>query len=143
MVARRRGRIINMSTSISLSAPYYSAYMAAKVGLTRLSECLALEVREYSISVFSIAPGAVRTAMAEEVIASPWDRTMEEAIGIDSEQRWLTPVELSGQLCVTLASGEADALSGRHIDVRQDIAALVQQAEQIVDEDRYALRVRM
>jgi NAD(P)-dependent dehydrogenase (short-subunit alcohol dehydrogenase family) len=143
MTARRRGRIINMSTNVSYPAPYYTAYMASKVALTRLSECLALETAEYGIRVFSIAPGGVHTAMADEAMASPWNTKMEHQFGMDPATRWATPAALSGQLCVSLASGQGDGLSGRHIDVRHDVAELAAQAEQITQEDRLALRVRL
>jgi NAD(P)-dependent dehydrogenase (short-subunit alcohol dehydrogenase family) len=142
MVERRRGRIINVSSSVSYPAPYYTAYMSAKVALTRLTESLAMETREFGIAIFSISPGGVNTGMAEETRASSWNSKMEAMLGINGEQRWTTPVELSGTLCVALASGVADALSGRHFDVRQDVAALAAEADAVLNEDRFALRIR-
>ena len=117
--------------------------MCAKVGLTRLAECLAREVKEFGVSVFAIAPGGVRTAMAEEITASPWNRKMEEQFGMDPELRWTTSPQRAAQLCVVLASGKADGLSGRHLDVRQDVTKLAEQAAQIAKDDLYSLRVRV
>jgi hypothetical protein len=43
---------------------------------------------------------------------------------------------------VALATGRADALSGRVLSVRDDLEDLVQRADDIRRDDRYALRLR-
>ena len=42
---------------------------------------------------------------------------------------------------VFLAGGEGDALSGRWLDARQDLAALASRAEAIIADDLYQLRL--
>ena len=41
-----------------------------------------------------------------------------------------------------LASGQADVLSGRYIDIDDDLDALVQQADAIQRDDLYTLRLQ-
>src|SRR5262245_66549456 len=55
MVARRRGRIVNVS-SASILGPIraHSAYPVSKTALTRLTEHLAEDTREYGVAVFAI-----------------------------------------------------------------------------------------
>ena len=143
MIRRGGGRIINMSTAVGgRGIPYYSGYAAAKTGLTYLTECLAVETAEHGIAVFSVHPGGVDTDMAAATRASAWNRKTEDYLGIDPATRWTTPAERIARLCVALASGRADSLTGRHLTVRQDLDALVQQTDQIVEGDLYVLRLR-
>jgi NAD(P)-dependent dehydrogenase (short-subunit alcohol dehydrogenase family) len=124
MLQRRRGRIINVVTGMVPMA-YFSAYLSSKTALVRLTECVALEVKPYGVSVFSMRPGTVRTAMAEHVLTSdegqkwlPWFRRIFDE-GRD------VPVERPARLAVTLASGKADALTGRYLSPSDDLDLLL------------------
>jgi NAD(P)-dependent dehydrogenase (short-subunit alcohol dehydrogenase family) len=100
MVARRRGRILNVaSLGGTITVPYASAYLTAKTALVRLSEVLALETQEYGIGVFALAPGAVHTTMVDELVRSPWALKLDPTMG-DFERRWPTPPEQPAALCV-------------------------------------------
>jgi NAD(P)-dependent dehydrogenase (short-subunit alcohol dehydrogenase family) len=142
MIARRQGRIINVASGAALGPiPYGQIYCVSKAALARLSECMAVDVREFGISVFTIDPGSVRTDMTEYLITSeegrkyvPWYRDMILA-GHD------VPAELSARLVTMLASGKADALSGRFISVHDDFEQMLAQADQIAQDDLYALRL--
>ena len=73
MMARRRGRIINVS---SLAASYRDSLWLRlceqQTAMIRLSETMALETKSAMVfSVFTIHPGLVRTAMAEMASESP------------------------------------------------------------------------
>lgn len=59
-VERRRGSIINVSTSIAAfrSGGFRSAYIAAKGGVISFTESLATEWAPYQVRVNSIAPGS-------------------------------------------------------------------------------------
>jgi NAD(P)-dependent dehydrogenase (short-subunit alcohol dehydrogenase family) len=142
MLARRRGRIVNVASGAGTQAiPYLSAYVTSKAGLIRLTENLAAEVKDAGIRVFAIQPGTVRTAMAESLLNSeearrwlPWFSQLFEG-GQD------LPPELAGALVVRLASGQADALSGRFLAVEWDIDRFVHRADGLVGTDALTLRL--
>lgn len=69
MMARRQGRIINISSVTGLKAiDGQAAYCAAKHGLNGLTKSLALELRPYNIAVHAICPGGVDTQMSREAM---------------------------------------------------------------------------
>lgn len=116
MVERRRGRIVNVSSGAGTRGiPYMSAYVASKAALTRFTEALAGELRPHGVSVFAIQPGTVRTAMAEQLMASeagarwlPWFKQIFDEGRDDSPRQAV-------DLVLRLASGAADHLSGRFL----------------------------
>jgi NAD(P)-dependent dehydrogenase (short-subunit alcohol dehydrogenase family) len=62
MIARRRGRIINIASTASLQGYLgQSAYCASKHGLLGFARCLALELRPHNIHVHTLCPGGVAT----------------------------------------------------------------------------------
>jgi len=143
MVERRRGRIINVSTSAAtVAVAHMGAYVIAKTGLIRFTENLAAELLDSGVRVFTVSPGTVRTAMTEHVLESeagkkwlPWFRKLFDR-GRD------VPAEKAAQLVVQLASGRADALSGRFIDVSDDLAKFLERLDEVKRDDLYTLRVR-
>ncbi len=143
MIERRHGRIINLSTgAATVAVAYMGAYVVAKTALTRFTENLAAELINSGVSVFAIDPGTVRTAMTEQVLESeagkkwlPWFRELFDR-GRD------VPAEKAAQLVVQLASGRADALSGRFIDVSDDLAKLLERLDEVKRDNLYTLCVR-
>jgi NAD(P)-dependent dehydrogenase (short-subunit alcohol dehydrogenase family) len=143
MVARRRGRIVNVASGAGTQAiPYLSAYVVGKTALIRLTEVLAAEVGEHGVSAFAIEPGTVRTAMAESALDSetgrrwiPWFKTIFEE-GLD------VPPERAAWLVLLLASGRADVLSGRFLTIADDLPGLIEQAEGGQLSDLQTLRLR-
>ena len=84
MIARRSGRIINISSVAGLKPIVdQSAYCASKYGLNGLTQELALELREYGIRVHAICPGGVDTQLAREAMP---DRDKTD---------WLTPEDIA------------------------------------------------
>lgn len=135
MIARRSGRIVNVASGAGVFAiPDMSAYVAGKTALVRLSEQLALEAAPYGVKVFPIRPGVVRTAMAEEGRQRiPFvQKVLDEGLDV-------TP-QVVADLVLYLASGKADALSGRLFYVNDDVEAMVRQAERVKREELYLLR---
>lgn len=143
MVERRRGRIINVASGAALTpVAYASAYAVSKAAMLRLTECIAREGKDYGIVAFAIDPGSVRTAMTEYLIESeegqtyvPWYRKFILGGGD-------VPAELSANLVTLLASGKAASLSGRFIQVSDNVDQLTRYAEQIEKDDLYTLRLR-
>jgi len=130
MIDRGRGRIVNTGSGASyLPGSTSTAYAASKAALGRFGETLAKQLTPYGIPVFTISPGLVRTEMTEGSFGddAPW-----------------TPPELAPRLVVELASGRLDALSGRYIHAEhdQDLEALARRADEIVENDLNAIRLR-
>ena len=123
MVERRKGCIINLISGASLAAiPYGAAYVVAKTAVLRLTECIAAEAEEHGVRVFAVNPGVVRTAMADYLVDSPEGQRWHGWF----RDRWeqARPAVDTARLCVALACGSNDALSGRYVSVDDDIASL-------------------
>jgi NAD(P)-dependent dehydrogenase (short-subunit alcohol dehydrogenase family) len=142
MLARGRGRIINVASGAGTQAiPHLSAYVTSKAALIRLTENLAAEVREAGVSVFAIQPGTVRTAMAEAVLSSEEARRWLPWFAEMFAQGQALPPEEAGRLVVFLASGRADALSGRFLAVGWDNEGLARRGAEIAGTDALTLRL--
>jgi short-subunit dehydrogenase len=62
MIARRRGAIVNVSSTASFQpVPYTSVYSASKAFVTSFSMSLAEELRPYGIKVVTLCPGGTQT----------------------------------------------------------------------------------
>ena len=143
MIARRRGRIINVASGAGLQAtPYGSAYVTSKTALIRLSETMALETREFGIAVFAIDPGLVRTAMSEYLAYSEAGQQWIPLFARGFEDGRDVPPEHAAELVRGLNSGKADVLSGTFLRVTDDLDALIDRAESIQTDNQYRLRLR-
>lgn len=139
MLERGRGRVVNMGSAVGLRAePMASSYSTSKAALLRLTDCTAVGVEDAGLQVFAISPGLVWTDMT---------RDLEEKIRANDPgfegfaEEHIFPPEAAATLIAHLATGEADALTGRFIHVADDLDALIADADNIVAEDRYALRL--
>lgn len=143
MIERGHGRIISVASGAGImSIPYMSAYVTGKTALIRLTEVLADELQKTGVTVFAIQPGTVRTAMAEELISSeagarwlPWFKKIFDE-GRDD------PPGPGVELVLYLASGQADALSGRFFVAPGVPAEVVRHADEIRAEQLHVLRMR-
>ena len=75
MAARGRGSIINISSTNGVEpTPMMGAYCVTKAALEQLTKVTALELGETGVRCNALAPGIVRTEMAENLIGGPvWD----------------------------------------------------------------------
>ncbi len=131
MVERERGRIVNVGSGagylpVTPRNVGGTAYGPSKAALYRFGELLAGQVGQYGVSVFTISPGLVRSALTEELgDDAPW-----------------TPPELAPRLVRVLASGRADRLSGRYIHAEHDdIEDLIERADEVIENDANAIRL--
>ena len=141
MLTRGHGRIINIGSTAGLrGSPSYSAYMMSKAALMRFSESLAAETKAHNISVFTMDPGWIRTAMTEHMIVSPaWNKRRP---GFREELEHLeVPLADVVKLGLVLTTGRADSLTGRFLQIA-DIEKLIEHEEEIVKEDLYTLRLQ-
>lgn len=133
MVARGAGRIININSGMGLRAvPDYSAYSVSKAALARYTDCLAQALRPDGPVVFDLSPGRVRSDMT---LGMP----MWADVGDDD---W-TPISTVVRAVLTLASGRADALSGRFLHAaRDDLDALIARSDDLAAAEARTLRLR-
>jgi len=119
MIERGRGRIVNVASGAATRPyPYGSGYAAGKAALLSFTESLAAETKEHGLAVFAITPGFVWTEMTERLRDTPGPAPDISAADPLKPER-------AGELVVRLASGEADALTGRFIHVRDDLDELL------------------
>jgi 3-oxoacyl-[acyl-carrier protein] reductase len=128
MLERGRGRIvITGSGAAYLPGMRHTAYPTSKAAVCRYGETLAGELQG-RIPVFFFSPGLVRTRMTDHDFGddAPW-----------------TPPELAPRLVRVLATGRADALAGRYLHAEHDdIEDLIRRADEIVEHDLNAIRLR-
>jgi short-subunit dehydrogenase len=104
MVERRRGTIVNISSTSGFQAlPYNAGYAAAKSYLLLLSEALHAEVAELGVTVTAVCPGPVPTefqaandaAFAEKLPKAVWvsaERVAQDALnGAEHGARVVVP----------------------------------------------------
>lgn len=138
------GKIVNISGGGATSPlPRLSAYAASKAAVVRMTETLALEVREHHIDVNSVAPGALNTRLLDEVLeagpAKVGASFYEKMVKIKAEGG--TPLHKGADLCVYLSSAESDGISGRLISAMWDPwANLAQYRDDLDGSDIYTLR---
>jgi 3-oxoacyl-[acyl-carrier protein] reductase len=127
MLERGRGRIvITGSGAAYLPHSGSTAYAASKAAVWRFGNVLAEQLAG-RIPVFVISPGLVKTEMTKRAPDdAPW-----------------TPPELAPRLVRTLASGRADALTGRYIHAEHDnVEELIPRADEIREHDLNAIRLQ-
>jgi len=145
MIQRRAGRIVNIvAVAAYTTSPFMSAYGGSKAGLVTFTDDLAAETREHGITVFAIRPGLVQTRMQDELSASPFIQARRAGQTRQTgPAQTLVPPERAAEAVLYVASGQADALSGRFIDVTvDDVADLARRADEIARDDLLAMRLR-
>ena len=155
MVDRRHGRILNMTSQAGAYRwPMVSGYSVSKAAVVKLTENLARETSRYGVSVFSVHPGLLPMGMADAIIGtSEPEAYIGDAPTEDSYETrirdWVTRELSEGRgadpaaamrLVMRLATGSADALSGRHMSVHDDIDAMLEHIDEVRDNDLYVMR---
>jgi len=139
-----RGKIINLSGGgATTPLPRISAYAASKAAIVRLTETLAEELREFTIAVNAVAPGALNTRLLDEVLAAGSDVVGKEFYEKSLKQRDSggAPLEKAARLCVYLASEVSDGITGKLISAPWDPwESLHEYREQLAKSDVYTLR---
>jgi NAD(P)-dependent dehydrogenase (short-subunit alcohol dehydrogenase family) len=143
MVERKHGRVIIISSGAALAAaPYTSPYRVSKTALLRLAEIMALEVKDHGVSVFAIHPGVIDSSILDSAVRTEAGRKWVPHMSAMVESgRALTGTDKCAECCVYLATGAADALSGRYLSATEDYAALAANAEEIREKDLQVLRL--
>jgi len=127
MVARKRGRIVNIASIHGLIAsPFKPAYVSAKHGVVGLTRAAALEGAPLGITVNAVCPGAVMTDLvrnqAPQLVQSYGGGISEdEALGrafleAMPTKTFIEPQEVA-QLCVFLCTDAARSITGAPISI--------------------------
>jgi 3-oxoacyl-[acyl-carrier protein] reductase len=113
MMRRRYGRIINISSVVgSAGNPGQANYCAAKAGLVGMSKSLALEIATRGITVNSISPGFIETAMTDKLK----DAQKEAVLRLVPMNKIGTSEDIAAAV-VYFASPEASYITGHNLHV--------------------------
>jgi NAD(P)-dependent dehydrogenase (short-subunit alcohol dehydrogenase family) len=124
MLARGRGRIVNVASTAALKGyAYVAAYCAAKHGVLGLTRALALEVATKGVTVNAVCPGYTETdivAQAVDNIVARTGRTPQQARAelakANPQGRLVRPDEVADTVAWVLGNaainGQAIAVSG-------------------------------
>ena len=109
MIQQRYGRIVNMASLAGERGGLFAGvhYSASKAGLIVFTKCLALKGGPYGVTANAVAPGLIKTALAEKL---KFD-TSEVAL-----KRLGSPEEVA-EVVAFLASDRASYVSGCTVDV--------------------------
>ncbi len=112
------GKIINLSGGGATGPrPNFSAYAAAKAGLVRFSETLALEVKHLGIDVNCVAPGPMATDMLNAIYRAGPELagTREHAAAEKAQEKGEASMSAAVDLIAFLASDRSNGISGKLI----------------------------
>jgi len=115
MVERRRGRVINVtSTSVAAGMANYTHYNASKAAIIGFTRSLAAEVGPFEVTVNALAPGLVRTPTTDS--GPQADGMFEGFLAEQCIKRTEEPKDLAGTVS-WLASEDASFVTGQTIHV--------------------------
>jgi len=142
------GRIIIISSrAAERGSPNISGYAVAKSSQLRFTEMLAQEGAPVGIKAFVLHPGTVDTQFTDEALNRADARQyaagfVERLRELRKDPAAFTPMSKVTDLCVFLATGAGDELSGRYLSVDYDVPSLAQGSARIKERDLYTLRIR-
>ena len=115
MKANNFGRIINIgSISGAVGEANASLYSMTKSAFSGLTKALALELAQNNITVNTINPGYVKTALLDGTFDD--DFSEKELLDMIPQNRFIDPVEIAN-FVKYLASNEAKGLTGQCINL--------------------------
>lgn len=121
MVARRRGRIINICSVMSeLGRPGTVVYTASKGAVKMLTKGMAIDLGPLGINVNGIGPGYFKTELTEKLVADPAFSSW--LINRTPSRRWGDVEDLAGA-AVFLASDASRFVNGHILYVDGGVTA--------------------
>lgn len=120
MMKQRHGRIIGISSIVGVTGnPGQGNYAASKAGLIGMSKALAHEVASRNITVNTIAPGFIASAMTDELN----DKQREQILAKIPSGRLGTAQEVAAST-VFLASDAAAYITGQTLNINGGLAMI-------------------
>ncbi|MEP0584667.1 MAG: 3-oxoacyl-[acyl-carrier-protein] reductase [Roseibium sp.] len=120
MMKRRTGRIIGITSVVGVTGnPGQTNYAAAKAGMIGMYKSLAREVASRNITVNTVAPGFIETAMTDEL-----NDKQKESILQSVPAGRLGKADEIAAASVYLASDEAAYVSGQTLHVNGGMAMI-------------------
>ncbi|QDC39623.1 SDR family NAD(P)-dependent oxidoreductase [Sphingobium fuliginis] len=123
MIARRSGRIVNLSSGARHGAPWqahytgHTAYATTKAGIQGFTRNVALELSEFDITVNAVAPGPIKTESTVAAHARWHDPDfVHSPLKLVPLGRAGTVEEIASAI-LFLASDEASYITGAMLDV--------------------------
>jgi NAD(P)-dependent dehydrogenase (short-subunit alcohol dehydrogenase family) len=124
MMRAGRGRIVNIVTRLGFGNPYSSAYMASKNALWGFTQCLAIELASYGVTVNAVAPGHVGrgTGMEKqfrdkaEKLGMSWEAFEAQVLKTIPLGRWCAPEDVAAAVAYVV-SPDASFVTGELINV--------------------------
>jgi len=114
MVARRRGKIVNISSvTFHLGIPNLVHYVASKGGVVGLTRALAREMGPHNIHINCITPGAIQTKSEANFVSPEQERTF---VASQCLARRITPLDVA-RVCLFLSSELSDGMTGQCLNV--------------------------
>lgn len=144
MLERRSGRILNIASGAGVTpSPFFDAYAVSKAAVIRLTENLAVELKDSGVTVSAILPGAVNTRMFDEMLA-----TGEEKVGPELWKSFLArkaqggeTMESAVELALRTVTDLAEVTHGRVISTKWDPwRTFSEHREAILSSDLFTMR---
>jgi len=124
MMRAERGRIVNIATRLGFGNPYSSAYIASKNAVWGLTQCLAVELAAYGITVNAVAPGHVGPGTGMEAqfrqkaekLGLSWEAFEAQVLKTIPVGRWCRPADVAAAVSYVV-SPEASFVTGELLNV--------------------------
>lgn len=151
MISRQSGCIINVvSVLATISLPYFSAYSSAKAGLIRATHIMDMEFRPHGIYSYAVHP-----CMCADTTLGQGALNLDAYVKVDGLRQFMSDflpsmkdtLALPADTFVALAAeSDAKLMSGRYIDVTQDLGEVLDEAKKgpegrIEKEGLYTLKI--